>query len=204
MWFVSGWGSAGGRVWDGPRGSGPASVPLQWGGMEEANLNDRLRQIDEDVERARSDARAALGVQRQLTNLTVKATSPRREVMVEIDVAGRLLGITFMPASTGLSPQRLSRVTMETVSAAKDRVAVQVQAVVSEQLVDNPALATRMLKAFKQVAGEEPPSITFDDDRDEHGGRQEAGPGGGSGGRPGGRPGGRRAGGLFFPGQPDG
>jgi len=63
------------------------------GGMEDVSLEARLARIREDVERSRRDARAAARMRERAEGIRVKGTSRGREVSVEVDVAGRLVGV---------------------------------------------------------------------------------------------------------------
>ncbi|WP_416171673.1 YbaB/EbfC family nucleoid-associated protein, partial [Actinomyces qiguomingii] len=61
--------------------------------------------------------------------IRVKGSSRGREVSVEVDVAGRLLGITFLPASEGLSLRGLSDAVMMAMADARRRAGEQVRLV---------------------------------------------------------------------------
>ena len=144
-------------------------------GMEDVSLGARLARIRADVERSRRDARAAARMQERAEGIRARGVSRGREVRVEVDVAGRLVGITFLPASEGLSLRGLSEAVMAALADARRRATEQVRLVVDETLGADSDLGRQVLESYQQdTAG-----------GGAGGGAASSGPGGGaSGGRP--------------------
>ncbi|MDO4901384.1 YbaB/EbfC family nucleoid-associated protein [Actinomyces sp.] len=111
-----------------------------------------MARIRADVERSRRDARAAVRLRERAEGIRVKGSSRGREVSVEVDVAGRLLGITFLPASEGLSLRGLSDAVMGALADARRRVGEQVRLVVDETLGADSALGRQVLEHYEQSA----------------------------------------------------
>lgn len=124
--------------------------------MDEVTLEERLRRVDESVEQARRSAEIAARIQEQLEGLVVTGTSRRREVEVEVDTAGRLQKITFLPASSYLAASGLSRVVMEAMADARQQAADSVREVVEDVAGRESALSKQMLAAYEQAGGTAP------------------------------------------------
>ncbi len=65
-------------------------------------------------------------------------------------MAGRLVGITFLPASEGLSLRGLSEAVMAALADARRRATEQVRLVVDETLGADSALGRRVLESYQQ------------------------------------------------------
>ncbi|MDO4900698.1 YbaB/EbfC family nucleoid-associated protein [Actinomyces sp.] len=112
-----------------------------------------MARIRADVERSRRDARAAVRLRERAEGIRVKGSSRGREVSVEIDVAGRLLGVSFLPASEDLSRRGLSDAVMMALADARRRAGEQVRLVVDETLGADSALGRQVLESYRQDQG---------------------------------------------------
>ena len=91
-----------------------------------------LDRIDEQVADVQRRAERAARLRDEVDALRESATSTGREVSVEVDSLGRLVGIGFDAGAYNLPPRELGDVVMRTVAAARDRAGRAVMARVED------------------------------------------------------------------------
>ena len=77
-----------------------------------------LSQVNQQIAALEEQAAAAARMRAEAAGVRGRATSPRREVRVEVDGRGRVQDISFGHGALALSPAGLGRVVMEAIRSA--------------------------------------------------------------------------------------
>jgi hypothetical protein len=80
-----------------------------------------IDRIDEQVADVQRRAEQAARLRDEVDALRGSATATGREVSVEVDSLGRLVGISFDAGAYNLPPRELGQVVLRTVAAARDQ-----------------------------------------------------------------------------------
>ena len=117
--------------------------------------DEALAQVDADVRR--SDARAAQmpAFEAAITGARGRAASKNRDIVVQVDSAGRVIDLRITDAALSRGAQRLSYELLTTIRAAEEDVQAKTLAAVSDLLgADDPIVAQlAAARAGEPVAG---------------------------------------------------
>lgn len=88
---------------------------------------DYLEDWDRDQKaRVREWRRRASAVEKQMSEIDVRATSPNGEVSVTVDAGGAVTNVRFTPQNSRLSHTQLSAIVLETLQRAQNEAKRQV------------------------------------------------------------------------------
>lgn len=93
---------------------------------------EQLARLDEQMAEVKRRADRAAQLRDEVDALRETGTSQGREVSVEVDSIGRLVSLTLTNAASGLAPDDLAALILDTVSAARQRAGSAVMAKVED------------------------------------------------------------------------
>jgi DNA-binding protein YbaB len=121
-----------------------------------ADADAAITRIEQQMAAAQRQAERAQQFQAEIDGVRGVARSPRRELQVTVDAAGRLAAIELSDAAMELAPRALAELLVETANAAQRDAGVKAVDIAAEAFGQDSGIVDRL----RAEVDKEPPSAT--------------------------------------------
>jgi DNA-binding protein YbaB len=121
-----------------------------------ADADAAITRIEQQIAAAQQQAERAQQFQAEIDGVRGVARSPRREVQVTVDAAGRLAGVELSDAAMELAPRALAQLLVETANAAQRDAGAKAVDIAAAAFGQESGVVDRL----RAEVDKEPPSAT--------------------------------------------
>ncbi|MFD7653243.1 YbaB/EbfC family nucleoid-associated protein [Actinosynnema sp. NPDC059797] len=130
----------------------------RWDGLLSGDPEQAERSIDNWVEGMRNRADRLQALRDQVERIRVTETSPNGAVVVTVDSTGSPVDVRFTDRAVSVRPDDLGPLFMNTLNAARARIAGEVRAATEAQVGDDlPDTRRMVVDAYRDRFGDAPP-----------------------------------------------
>ena len=111
-----------------------------------------IARVQQQIADAQERAAKAQAMRADVEAIRGTATSPRREITVTVDSAGRLMAVDLADAAYDLEPRDLGRLLVDTAEQARQRAGQQAIALAAEAFGENSSVVEHLREEIDRTA----------------------------------------------------